>query len=972
MRGYQTSRTKAQDLVEIRETQNGFLSGLNLDLPKSDVGDTQVTFLKNAIAFRDRIESRGGLKPSTDYLFDAGDVVTILQDDKGPIYYDEQLDELFYTKSATVTVSGAKVITNVQGGTFTTLNPIFKRINDKIYISDQAGSFFVLEDRGTDYFLRNVTSIGVPGIATPLLAQDALGTFKYSFKFSFIRIVDNIVVNESLTFSNTIKKSLVELDGITANFDFEVTASGFNLPQEFFLQGGSDNHFTHIRYYRSTLLDGTVTDDQVKNLPHFAVGDFLLNDLTTAPGSTFLNLNITDGELVTGVTEWQSGYRQMTGSRIYELSSAMLLMRNEDSPTDFYYCPTPADDDQKYIGWYNPFFQFGSGVNGDITNIQDMGSYCLITTVNKSYYIDTINKLQDDDQAEFAYTPILSDSILTDANIGINIHQRKALVKSKEGKLIGLTSDGAIREFIGYTWGHDLAKGKVHAITKGKILREDLACNGAFSNDAYYLFYVNLNTSNSKRFVRTLRLGTTEEAGFGFSEFSGEGSSESNPDDQLGWPFRAIPDNTNRAEENTAVVIKDKLFVLREQTEGSPNPSLRLLMEFTSDSFDKKINKDVVDIFAASGPPFAYQSTTYFDIATETEFPEVTASSESMFLYFLKASFFLRKDRYSFKVTDEVTTAGYQITDSNIQNVTLDDNEFGMDARAGEEDDIKGFNNNFIPGSDVVLLRDVQDHRIRLTLRGQTSGFQLTGYESHFKRHKRKDIQSTDTTDTVFDLVSGLYCYVTEILKNFAIGLSRGSVFDIGVPINGAFIGHSNEPQITGTAATIVEGPDGTQSGFDIPTGNNFYEFQVPPVANATSVTVMFWYQQAFGRLVIGWNSSELNQYSFDIDTGSDRWVIEGNGLSTQVSTFGAFQNGWTHIAFVHNGTEWLAYKNGILLFTDTPKALSTDIKAQSLRLEGRMKVSDLRMYNKVITADQLVVYNNNVVNNEGDYVNGY
>ena len=68
MKGFQRTRTKAQNLTEIVFKQDGFLTGLNLDAPKSDVGDTQLTALKNAIPYRDRIDARGGIKPQTEYL----------------------------------------------------------------------------------------------------------------------------------------------------------------------------------------------------------------------------------------------------------------------------------------------------------------------------------------------------------------------------------------------------------------------------------------------------------------------------------------------------------------------------------------------------------------------------------------------------------------------------------------------------------------------------------------------------------------------------------------------------------------------------------------------------------------------------------------------------------------------------------------------------------------------------------------
>ena len=52
--------------------------------------------------------------------------------------------------------------------------------------------------------------------------------------------------------------------------------------------------------------------------------------------------------------------------------------------------------------------------------------------------------------------------------------------------------------------------------------------------------------------------------------------------------------------------------------------------------------------------------------------------------------------------------------------------------------------------------------------------------------------------------------------------------------------------------------------------------------------------------------------------------------------------------------------------------ALENYIKAPSIRIDGQSLYSDIRMYNKEIDADQMLLYYNNIINNEGDYVNGY
>jgi len=966
-KGYHKNRTKSQNLREIVQSQSGFLGGLNLDNPKSDVGETQVTVLKNMLPFRDRIEARGGLKTALGLAPSGSDEGVVFNGAITTFYYDEDWESIFYQEGnggLGIVNPDSKPIVNAEDYLPSFDEPTFTRVNDNVLISDDT-HMAILEDRGADHFLRPlISSGGTPISPTPDLIAGTPGVMNYGFKYSFVRIVDGVVISESEAFTAIAKwTGAGELDGSAT--PFAVLSGSNNLPDEYYVAAGSNNFFTHIRYYRTTELSQQNFVSSIEGLEssnYYYVGDYELNSLSAAPVTTYLDLNITDTELLTKTIYWQDGYLPMPPSRIIEASSAMLLVRNSVRKNESVYCPLSTGDNQKYIGWYNPFFQYSAGVNGDITEIQDVGSYCLITTRKKSYYIDTVNKSEDPDQQLLAiYTPILSDVVLLDDTVGIEENQRLSLVKQKEGSLIGLTSDGAIRAFSGYTWGVDLAKNNVHSITKGNVLQNKLPCNSVFVNDAYYLFYTETDGENS--FQNTLRMGTTEEAGYGFSIFTGEPETPYDFENATGWPYYA---NDNTGNNISALVIKDKLNVIRKQKPSIYSEDFNLLLEYTGDKFDHKINKDVVDAWVISGG-LVWDSTTYYDVAEEIEFPEITGSSEAYFLYFLKSNFFLRKDKYAYKVTDE-NLRSYQITDDDLTNVTLDDIEFSLDARVDESDDIVASNEDFEPTSAVILQRDVQGHRIRITLRANAAGFQLTKMEARFKRHDRTELKPSKTTDNTAELNTGMYCLINQYLKNFAVGNSRASAFDIGIPIEGAFIGGSNEPQVIGTDASLITGPDGNQTGIALASDSD-YEFQAPPLNTISTATIMFWYKNFNGRIVVGWDSSERNQYEFQ--NIADVWNVINNDITT-VFTSDANESDWTHIAFIHDSDKWNVYKNGILDDSSTSLVLDSYINNMSIKMNGAVNIADLRMYNKNLTADQLLLYCKNVINNEGDYVNGY
>ena len=953
MKGFQRTRTKAQDLTEIVSKQDGFLGGLNSDNPKSEVGDTQVTVLNNAIPFRDRIEARAGIKPLTGYVITGEDDEGLhYETDQSP-FYNQEFDEFFFNPGvADPTIienrgHKGREVTKCFGYPFNdgTDPDLFLEnfsIKDSIFFSsytDVGGGIIrnnIIEYRKDydDYFVRplNDNCGKVGGIN---VSNTSTGAFSYTFQASFVRIINGVVLAESKIQTRADINFLTEFDDTVKYLSLDNAQyypdELFDTASPFF--SGTDNFYTHARYYRSTIIDPAVvfTTAPDYGIKCYHVGDYPLNDIPSlSPGVVFLDLNVSDSTLISDssrATIWQAGYQPIYGSNIATNSSGIFICRNESKKNEFIYCPIGSGDNQKYFGWYNPLFQYGS-VDGDITSLTDMGTYVLITTRTKSYYVDTVNYIEDESQRALGiFTPILNQAVLISSSIGIEFNQRKALVSSYTGTVIGVTNEGEIRQFSNYQWGVDLSSNKVSSITKGIILNNNSYCQAAFINDSYYLGYETGEIVDGLDEYKTLRLGTTEEAGNGFCEFGGGR-----------WDI---------GEGTTFFYnVKGKLNVLVKYR-TSPTVVLKEICEYSGDKFDNKLTKDIIDVYESG----VYSETIYSDIPCEIEFPEVTAASESYFLYFLKAHFFLRADRYSYKVANE-TLKGYEIEDTDLSLISLSDIEFGMDARKGESNTIIESNNDFDAESGVTLSREVQDHRIRLTLRADSGGFQLTGMESHFKRHDRTQLNQTTSEQYIESLNSGLYCFIDETLKNNALGLTRGATFDIGAPIEGALLASNPEGLlIEGTEASLSIGPSGLTDGitlFDIATPT-VYEFQLPYVADLTTATIMYWEKANTGSIAVGWSFSGLHKYEF----------------------FGSNSVAWKHVAHIYNGTQWDVYEDGALVSTSV-EALRQDIKRPSVRIYGEGQLSDIRMYNKEVTVEELLFYINNILNDEGDYFNGY
>lgn len=987
MQGYQTTRTKAQDLTEIKDSQDGFLGGMNLDSPKSDIGPTQLSLLENLIPFRDRLESRGGLRPNTDYVFSNSNINNTNSCVMGPDtitrFYDEEWDIIISNElsPSVISVSGSKSVTICEDLTVTMTDPTYARVGNKILISDDTQNL-IMEDRGADYFLRPVVDIFDSGGTPSFITNTNPSEVFYLFKYTFARIINGVITCESdASVASIIGAGDDELDG--AINPFALIANNVTLPEDFYTAGeGENNLYTHVRYYRST----RYTLGEVSNaFPMYFVGEYPLDDLPTLPANTFLDLNIIDLEIqdVVGLPAdplnhpiyWHDGYSEILPSRTFSASSAMLLSKHSDS--ELVYCAIDSGDNQKYFGWTHDLFQFSKGVNGETTVIKDAGTKFIVTTASKTYYIDSVNVAENATQQDVAiFTPILNSAVKISDNIGVNQNQALSFIETKEGRLMALTSDGAVRQFSGYQWSStDIARNKFHSITKGLIIQNELPCSAAFADDAYSLFY-NINAGTleyTSNVMFTLRMGITEDSG-GPCLFTGEPVDKNDMDNSVGWPYLSI---ANTGSLVHALVIKGVLNVIRKQAatdDSTIAQTPNTLMEYTGDKFDNKLNKDAVDIHDPGLGVNTISSTSYFSILGEVEFPEFTPATESDFLYFLKSSFYLRSDKYSRKYTAETSPAW---SNTALSTVSLDDITFGMDVRKGESEDIVSFNDGFDPISAVTLSKEVQDHRIRITMRASNGGYQLTGYEARFKRHMRTELLETTTESIVENLVTDMYAWINERLLNLTVGNTTGATLDAGMSIDGARIGSSSSPQTIGTAAGFTTGPNGTATGIVI-AANSTYEYEAPNVTSITNATVMFWGKSFPEGSVIrtGYSPEEADQYDFYVD-GSDilNIAITDNEVVTVLNTgYDVSAVTWKHYAFVHDGSNFKLYVDGLLIYTSGANTLLSSIKSASIILgdldaSSTLTIADIRMYNKAITPDELLFYNNNVINNEGDFV---
>jgi hypothetical protein len=239
MKGYLRRSTRPENDRTIRVSQSGFLGGMNLDVPASEINATELSNLENLIPFRTHLECRSGVTQIGVVSPGSGTYNNIQYIPKSNTVILHRGTGLHISTDSMATwstVSGTNVtVVDETGGTIAALG-------EDIVIF-QSTQILIIETGNSDYLrkLNEANPTELLDVTTTLTT----GAYVYRFTYTYVRIVSNTIVAESGT---------VSPDGGSTYYTEISTASQLANASElsinsFVIPTGTD--YTHIMVYRT-------------------------------------------------------------------------------------------------------------------------------------------------------------------------------------------------------------------------------------------------------------------------------------------------------------------------------------------------------------------------------------------------------------------------------------------------------------------------------------------------------------------------------------------------------------------------------------------------------------------------------------------------------------------------------------------------------------------------------------------------
>jgi hypothetical protein len=722
---------------EIRREQGGFLGGVNLDLPRSEINDTQICDSNNIVSYRTHVETRAG----TERLGDMPGGGTVHN-----LYFHQTLGQYILHRADRVYVS-SDLLTWVESVNITDLvdaASTMRAYKDDLIIFQDGKITYLELSNSSELILRRLNASNPVGALNVINETNVAssGPYAYRFVYTYYRDVDGITTAES-------GPALMEADGqevtVTTLFtdtpieENEITVGGFIAPTEgdsvqSIIGGGIGSmeignpdplvgfvvsatneyatQWTGIKIYRTA--DYGVNSpglpyvfNLVGTYTFAEANEWALGIGSMAIGSTFTigtatnNIAVSD-ENWTGLETLTSyGYTPIPNGLCGEVTPGYITVAPDDGST-YYYSETGG----KVIraGYYFAGGQFQE-LDGSIKGIFRSPDSLVVLCKNSTYRVSTLNT-NFSDNGVIAWSS-LYPATLMDENVGVtDIGSVSFMDRSR---FIALCSDYTVRVFDGINWGYDRAK----QLVSSEIRKAAIGSTAIYHPDGYYILWYKddaaLATPN-----KTLRLGLVENVGVGWSPYSG--------DDWIATPAR--------------------MGVVRGI---DPTTSLMMIVGANIN------NNTITQIETFDGPEtsrFVRRTTDDFggnnsEYGFSVDFGELTGSTESFWVLHENTNFFMRPfERDTAYPTDLVLTVKGYIDDEAVETSTF------------FTEDLDG---------DISFDKNLNGKRIRLQISGNKSNIKMVGTETVYRVQDRPSRSSSNkVADYQLELASNLVVWATR------------------------------------------------------------------------------------------------------------------------------------------------------------------------------------------------------------------
>tara|TARA_R110002096_G_scaffold176799_4_gene353220 strand:- start:8608 stop:10968 length:2361 start_codon:yes stop_codon:yes gene_type:complete len=736
-------RNKSQQQAdrEIRRQQSGFLGGVNLDLPRSEINDTQVCNSNNIVSYRTHVETRAG----TERIGEMPGGGTVHN-----LYFHQTLGQYILHRSDRIYVSKTLL-----SGSWTESINITDVIDaasnmraykdDLIIFQDDKLSYLELSNPN-ELILRRLNSSNPVGSLNVINETNVAssGPYAYRFIYTYYRDVNGITTAESgpalmeyggqemsvsTVFCDTpIEQNTISIQGFIAPTEGDSTQNlksagigsmeiGDPDPMTGFMVSAIDvyaTQWTGIKVYRTTDygvedgeqytfgLVGTYTFAQANNW-QAGIGTMIIGSTFTL-GSGTNNIAMSDSLLAGGELLTSYGYTPLPNGLVGEVTPGHITVASDNDST-YYYSETGG----KVIraGYYFAGGQFQE-LDGSIKGIFRSPDSLTILCKNSTYRVSVLNTLLNGNSpGDIIAFGSLYPPTLMDENVGVtDIGSVSFMDRSR---FIALCSDYTIRVFDGVNWGYDRAK----QLVSSEIRKAAIGSTAIYHPDGYYILWYKDDSSLSKP-NKTLRLGLVEDVGIGWSPYSGN--------DWISPPSRQ--------------------GIVR-----GVDPTTSLMMIVGANTS----NNTITQIETFDGPEssrFVRRTTDDFggnnsDYSWSVDLGELTGSTESLWVLHENTNFFMRPfERDTAYPSDlELTIKGY-IDDEAVQTASF------------FTEDLDG---------DISFDKNLNGKRIRLQISGNKSNIKMVGTETVYRVQDRPSrSNSNKVADYQLELATGLLVWATR------------------------------------------------------------------------------------------------------------------------------------------------------------------------------------------------------------------
>lgn len=698
-------RTRAQNDREVVAKQSGFLGGMNLDNPSSEIDETEVVLLDNLIPFRSYLKSRSGVSiygslPTQNTLHQ------IFEHEGNFKYVAHCGDELYYSEDAMQTwvlVGGESPID---------ADSDMKALGEDVIVFQEDKMLRIEMENSGGVIARPLNDENPtirPVFDGTVDAVDA--SHLYRFTYTYARIVDDVLVAES---GSLVAEEITDPDYVEVYTENPI--SQYEYPTIVDLDLPVGTYWTHIRLYRTLdiypsdtnvnsteiyYLVDTIAWGEVEGIDEGVGFDYIIDETIPeddpSQPSPLLEVGVGDGYATPDDTLLAGGeilltrfFAPIPNGIVNEITPGFMFVAERDGKIISY---SSLGDVPRRVGYYNAAFQFAS--LDDSARIILGNPDSVIVCCNKSTYRGTIFTERNVGNVNVGEVIAqLEPFTVIDSDLGV--YDYGSVAKMDTGRFIAHCSDSSIRVWEGRQWGVDLSRFKVQKEIK-KIFEGSV---GVYNSDGYYLLWYSDDKSSPVR-DKCLRYGLAEDVGKGWSYFSGEG-----------FPF---PTANIGAISVIDPEEKKQLILCYDSAAGT-----MVQVETFDGPIGSLYSRSDVDLEGEAGEVV---------IQSKVIFRELTGNQESYFCIHQQSNIYVRPiSRESqlspdFGIDVKIGTDGNQNIDSAISVSATGDAFFFKESAK------------------------ITGHRLQISVEStaNTEGFIIRGYDTRYRVQDRRDLNFTSS-----------------------------------------------------------------------------------------------------------------------------------------------------------------------------------------------------------------------------------